>query len=169
MFDAGRGPAQPARWERKGRPMSVQDLGGIDHTIQLTRDWLNELRERLGWPSRRDATRLMRAVLCELRDRLPHAEAADLSAEMPLLIRGMFYEGWNPARPPVVDGSAEAFEAAVAARLGRLERYRGLTDIAAVFAVLANRLSVQELRQARRALPRALRDLWPPETVSDRG
>ncbi|MBM2576342.1 DUF2267 domain-containing protein [Jannaschia sp. Os4] len=140
--------------------MSAQDLEVIDHTVQLTHEWVNELRERLGWPSSRDAMRLMRTVLSELRDRLPHAEVADLAAQMPLLIRGMYYEGWQPARTPVHDRSADAFEAAVAARLGRVEGYRGHADIAAVFATLANRMTEGELRQARAALPRGVRDLW---------
>jgi uncharacterized protein (DUF2267 family) len=148
--------------------MSGQDLETIDHTVQLTHEWINEMRERLDWPSSRDAMRLMRAVLRELRDRLPHAEVADLAAQMPLLIRGMYYEGWQPARTPIADRSAEAFEAAVARRLGNICGYRGREDIAAVFATLANRMGEGELRQARRSLPRAVRDLWPAETVSDR-
>jgi uncharacterized protein (DUF2267 family) len=152
---------------KREAPMSAQDLETIDHTVQLTHEWINEMRERLDWPSSRDAMRLMRAVLCELRDRLPHAEVADLAAQMPLLIRGMYYEGWQPDRTPIADRSAETFEAAIAMRLGSVSCYRGRADIAAVFATLANRMSEGELRQARRALPRAVRALWPPETVWD--
>lgn len=148
--------------------MSAQDLEVIDHTVQLTHEWVGELRDRLGWSSSRDAMRLMRAVLAELRDRLPHAEVADLAAQMPLLVRGMYYEGWQPARTPVEDRSAETFEAAVAARMGQVDHYRGRADIAAVFAMLSNRMTEGELRHARRALPRAVRGLWPPETVWER-
>ena len=148
--------------------MSAQELESIDHTVQLTHEWVRELRERLDWASSRDAMRLMRVVLTELRDRLPHAEVADLAAQMPLLIRGMYYEGWRPARTPIKDRSAEAFERAIAARLGRVDGYRGRPDIAAVFATLSNRMTEGELRQARRALPQGVRDLWPPQTVGDR-
>ena len=145
--------------------MAGRDLQGIDHTLQLTHEWVAELRDRLGWTSSRDAMRLMRTVLTELRDRLPHAEAADLAARMPLLIRGMYYEGWQPARTPIPERAGEGFEVAVEARLGRLDGYRGRADIEAVFATLANRMGEGEMARARRALPRAVRDLWPPETV----
>ncbi len=148
--------------------MSAQDLEVIDHTVQLTHEWVGELRDRLGWTSSRDAMRLMRVVLAELRDRLPLAEVADLAAQMPLLVRGMYYEGWQPSRVSVQDRTADAFEAAVASRLARVDGYRGRADIAAVFATLANRMSEGELRQVRRALPRTVRDLWPADTVWDR-
>lgn len=148
--------------------MPAPDLQVLDHTVQLTQDWIKELQERLGWSSSRDTLRLMRAVLTEIRDRIPQDEAARFSAQMPLLIRGMFFEGWQPARGPVTDRDAAAFRRAVEARLGRVERYDGDRDIRAVFATLANRIAEPELRQVRHALPRAIRGYWPPQlTWSD--
>lgn len=148
--------------------MLNEDVAAIDHTVCLTREWLEELGDRVGWNSNRDAMRLMRAVLTETRDRLPPAEMAGLSDGMPLLIRGMYFEGWQPGRPTIADGSAEAFEAAVARRLGTVGIFRGRPDIAAVFATLANRLPDDGPRKARRVLPPAVRRLWPAETVGER-
>ncbi len=145
--------------------MSAQNLEVLDHTLQLTHEWINELRDRLDWSSSRDALRLMRTVLTEIRDRIPHEEAAQLSAQMPLLIRGMFFEGWQPAKTPIEDRDADTFRRAVEARLGHVAGYRGEADIAAVFATLANRVSEGELRQVRHALPRAIRAFWPAEMV----
>ncbi|MEM7644014.1 MAG: DUF2267 domain-containing protein [Pseudomonadota bacterium] len=145
--------------------MSAQDLQVLDHTLQLTHDWINELRDRLGWSSSRDALRLMRAVLTEIRDRIPHDEAAQLSAQMPLLIRGMFFEGWQPAKTPIADRGADTFRNAIEAKLGRVADWRGEADIAAVFATLANRVSEGELRQVRHALPPAIRAFWPADMV----
>ena len=147
--------------------MSASDPGALDHTVQFTHEWIEELRDRLHRPSSRDAARLMRAVLPELRDCLPPAEAADLAAQMPLLIRGMYYEGWQPGGIPVRDQSAAAFEAAVAARLGRLEGYRGADGIAAVLATLANRIAGRTPARARLSLPPSVRALWPAETVGE--
>ncbi|MEM8822377.1 MAG: DUF2267 domain-containing protein [Pseudomonadota bacterium] len=147
--------------------MSSQDLEVLDHTVQLISEWTNELRERLDWPSSRDALRLLRTALVEIRDRIPHEEVAQLSAQMPLLIRGMFFEGWRPAKTPLEDRHGSTFEAAVEARLGRVSSYRGRPDIAAVFAMLANRISEGELRQVRHALPPAIRAYWPAETIGD--
>ena len=143
--------------------MPVQQPEPIDHTVQVTHEWVNELRERLGWTSRRDAMHLMRSVLTELRDRLPHAEVAALAVRMPLLVRGMYYEGWRPSETPILDRTPDGFERAVAQRLGRVNAYRGHADIAAVFAMLANRITTGELSRAKRASPPAVRDLWPNE------
>ncbi|WP_298432438.1 DUF2267 domain-containing protein [uncultured Jannaschia sp.] len=145
--------------------MCAQRLEVLDHTIQLTHEWIDELRDRLDWSSSRDALRLMRTVLTAIRDRIPHAEVAQLSAQMPLLIRGMFFEGWTPARTPIKDRDAATFRNAIEAKLGDVQGYRGEADIAAVFATLANRVSEGELRQVRHALPRAIRGFWPPDLV----
>ncbi|SDZ40269.1 Uncharacterized conserved protein, DUF2267 family [Jannaschia faecimaris] len=145
--------------------MSAQNLEVLDHTVQLTHEWVNELRERIDWPSSRDALRLMRAVLTEVRDHIPHEEVAQLSAQMPLLIRGMFFEGWRPAITPLTDRSAEHFIKAIEARVGQVDGYRGREDIAAVFATIGNRVSDGELRQVRHALPPAIRDFWPTDTL----
>ncbi|MGO4910362.1 DUF2267 domain-containing protein [Pseudorhodobacter sp. W20_MBD10_FR17] len=80
--------------------MSAQGLEVIDHTVQLTHEWINELRERLDWSSSRDALRLLRITLVQIRNHLGHDEVAQLSAQMPLLIRGMFFEGWQPSHTP---------------------------------------------------------------------
>ena len=50
--------------------MSAQGLEVIDHTVQLTHEWINEVRDRLGWSSSRDAMRLLRVTLVQLRDHL---------------------------------------------------------------------------------------------------
>ncbi|MEY8099912.1 DUF2267 domain-containing protein, partial [Falsihalocynthiibacter sp. S25ZX9] len=73
--------------------MSAQGLEVIDHTVQLTHEWINELRDRLAWSSSRDALRLLRATMAQIRYHLQHEEAVQLSAQMPLLVRGMFFEG----------------------------------------------------------------------------
>ena len=77
--------------------MSNQGLEVIDHTVQLTHEWINELRERLHWDSSRGALHLLRATLTQIRDHLSNEEIAHLSAQIPLLVRGMYFEGWQPA------------------------------------------------------------------------
>lgn len=42
----------------------------------------------------------LRAVLHALRDRLTVQEAADLAAQLPLLVKGIFYDNWNPSGVP---------------------------------------------------------------------
>lgn len=143
--------------------MSAQDLEVLDHTVQLTHEWINEARERLGWRSSRDALRLLRVTLTELRDRLSHEEAAQLSAQMPLLIRGMFFEGWQPDRTPTRDRDAGRFLDAIADKVGNVDDWRGARDVEAVFATLENRISAGELSDVRQSLGRRIRELWPAD------
>lgn len=141
--------------------MSTQGLEVIDHTVQLTHEWINELRERLDWTSSRDALRLMRITLAQIRDHIGHEEAAQMSAQMPLLVRGIFFEGWSPARTPVRDRSAATFIAAIEDHLGDVLEWRGREDITAVFKLLNARISDGEIADVKANLPKHIRELWP--------
>ena len=108
--------------------MSAQGLEVIDHTVQLTHESLNELAGLVGCNAA-EALQLLRATLTALRDMLGHEEAAHLAAQLPLLLRGMYYEGWRPARTPERDRSVESFVDRVGLRFRRGGTFRGAEDI----------------------------------------
>jgi uncharacterized protein (DUF2267 family) len=141
--------------------MSSQGLEVIDHTVQLTHEWINELSERLSWTSHRDALRLLRVTLRQIRDHLGHEEVAQFSAQMPLLVRGMFFEGWTPAHTPIHDRKAEHFVAAISAQVGDVPDWRGSDDVVAVFKMLDARISAGEIADIKAGLPADIRRLWP--------
>ena len=141
--------------------MSKQGLEVIDHTVQLTHEWINELADRLDWSNHRGAFHLLRATLTNLRDLLGHNEAAQLSAQLPILIRGVFYEGWRPSETPKKDRSKDAFIARIDADIREFPEYRGEEDIYVVFALLNARISEGEIQDVRTSLPSSIRDIWP--------
>lgn len=141
--------------------MSAQGLQVIDHTVQLTHEWINELTERLDWVHHKDALRLMRVVLHQVRDHLPIDELAQFTAQLPLLIRGMLFEGWVPKRTPVHQRDARVFVAQVEELVGGVLEYRGVEDIQTVFKFLNARISRGEVEDIRANLPGAIRELWP--------
>ena len=80
--------------------MSTTGLKTFDSTVQLTNAWLNELAEDQGGRDHSRAYQALRAVLQALRDRLTVEEVAALGAQLPLLVRGFYYEGWHPSGIP---------------------------------------------------------------------
>lgn len=141
--------------------MSAQGLEVIDHSVQVAHEWINELASRLDWASKRSALRLLRSTLHVVRDHLLTDEVAQFSAQLPLLVRGMFFESWVPKRTPVKERRAEEFISAIEAQLGSTEEYRGSEDIRYVFELLNAHLSSGEIEDVRASLPSDIRALWP--------
>lgn len=72
-------------------------------TVDKTNRVLKGIEQRYGWPKERrnQSYAALRAVLHTLRDRLIVEETAHFAAQMPMLIRGIYYTGWDPSRVPV--------------------------------------------------------------------
>jgi len=87
--------------------MSEVDL--IDRSVEKTNVWLKELAVELGTDERKFAYRVLRAYLHAVRDRLMVDEAAQLAAQLPELVRGIYYEGWVPSRTPTSERSVDDF------------------------------------------------------------
>lgn len=141
--------------------MSAKGLEVIDHTVQLTHEWINELNERLDWTSPHDALRLLRITLTEVRNHIGHDEVAQFAAQLPLLVRGMYYEGWKPSQTPLKDRSVDNFVAKIEEKVGGVLAYRGPEDITTVFKVINARISQGEVADVRSGLPGDIRALWP--------
>ncbi len=89
--------------------MSDIDPSIIEHSVEKAHIWLKEVAAELGDEDRRSAYRALRAVLHTLRDRLTVDAAAKLAAQLPTLIRGIYYEDWDPSRTPLAIHDVETF------------------------------------------------------------
>lgn len=135
-------------------------ISGFTQAANQAQQWVNELADDLGW-SRRRTHRLLRVVLHALRDWLTTAEMADLAAQLPVLIRGIYFEGWKPSEAPADDRRKEAFVQRVMRDLAEEPPDDADEAIAAVFALLDRHLDSGELLQVRASMKKALRQLWP--------
>lgn len=140
--------------------MAATGLEVFDRTLQITNVWLDEIMQELG-PDRKHAWHVLGAVLHALRDRLPPGQAAHLGAQLPLLVRGLYYDGWRPQEPAHRARHLEPFLAEIEEGL-RGTRPTGAERAArAVFATIARHVSAGEVAKVVGVLPAELRALWP--------
>jgi uncharacterized protein (DUF2267 family) len=87
--------------------MSRTGVDSLDRSIDKTNTWLADVAASFGTEDRRLAYRVTRSWLHTLRDRLPVPVAAHIAAQLPELLRGVFYDGWNPSKVPIKYGRDE--------------------------------------------------------------
>ena len=139
--------------------MSEADPSIIERSVEKTHIWLKEIAEELGDEDRQYAYRALRAVLHTLRDRLTVDVAAKLAAQLPTLIRGIYYEDWDPSRTPLVIHDVEAFLDHVASE-GRLAgETEAAVAVTAVARVLRAHVSPGEIDDVLAVLPDKFRAL----------
>lgn len=140
--------------------MSTTGLHTFDETLHLTNTWLHEIESRMGWDDRRKAYRLLRASLHALRDRLPVVAAAQLAAQLPMLVRGMFFEGWRPTTVPRKVRTPDEFLAPLREAFSDDPSFDAEAAFREVLAVMRRHVSAGELEDVRRNMPEAIRRLW---------
>lgn len=132
----------------------------INRTVQKTYDWLNDLKQELGTEDDRRAWHALRSVLHHLRDRLTVVEAAQLAAELPMLIRGLFYEGWRPAIVPIKIKKREEFLELIRKDFPRDPDIDPEKVAKAVWRVLRKHVAEGELEDVLSLLPEEIRQIF---------
>jgi uncharacterized protein (DUF2267 family) len=139
--------------------MSASGLDVFDRTLETTHVWLNEICNDLG-PDKQVAWKVLSTVLHKLRDRLTINLAAHLGAQLPLLVRGIYYDQFEPGKMPSEFRSREEFVDEVAEWLSDTRPVDPNEAIRSVFRVLSRHLSEGQINKVRDALPKSLRQMW---------
>lgn len=146
--------------------MSLSGLQVFDTTIQETNTWLHQISNEMGDPRKTVAYHALRGVLFALRDRLTIDEVFDLSAQLPMLVRGIFFEGYRPAGKPLKYHKEEFLE-----RINQELQMSGAvnteTAVKAVLRVMERHVSHGEMNDIRNRMSHDLRLLLTPEDHSD--
>ena len=139
--------------------MTKVDPNIIEHSVEKTLLWLKEIAAELGDEDRQYAYRALRAVLHTLRDRLTVNVAAKLAAQLPTLIRGVYYEDWDPSRTPLAIHDVEAFLDHVAHEGHLAGQTEASVAVTAVARVLRAHVSPGEIDDILAVLPDKFRAL----------
>ena len=139
----------------------------FDGTLQKTQIWLNDLMTELDWHEHPHKAYLaLRTVLHALRDRLTVEEAVQLGAQLPMLVRGFYYEGWTLKNKPRKERHKEDFLAHIKDAFKDDFTSRPESIARAVFKTLARHTSEGEIDDVKNILPKALHDLWPKRAAT---
>jgi uncharacterized protein (DUF2267 family) len=139
----------------------------VRHAVQTIQEWLKELKDKGELADEAAAYSVLRSVLHQLRDRLSLEEAVDLGAQMPLIVRGLYFEGWCPHKVPRKIRSKETF-------LDELSKdilpytYPVEWAVSTVFGLLVDHCDPGEISDVIGQLPDDLKDLWPKAASTPR-
>ncbi len=139
-------------------------FNALDEGLQKANEWINAVMEELGTNDKQQAFNGLKATLQGLRDRLTVSEVVHLGSQLPVLIRGYYYEGWQPSGTPL-KMDKETF-------INRVHSYANYSEdiepeemVKAVFKVLQKKISYGEIEDIKHILPKPFWDLWPDTTI----
>jgi len=141
--------------------MSTTGLETFDKTLRETNHWLRIVMDELHMESSKHAFAALRAALLALRDRIGPAAALQLGAQLPMLLRGAYYENWRLAGTPIEERDVDGFIADVAGNLPAALRIDPEEAVRASFVVLTESLAPNESAKIARLLPPDIRSLLP--------
>lgn len=139
--------------------MAATGLDVFDKTLQTTNIWLDDIMSEIG-PDRQVAWRALGATLRVLRDRLPVELAAHLGAQLPLLVRGAYYDQWRPEAQPLRIRSLDEFLERVGEGLQGTRPLNVHDAAQAVCRTLSRHIDAGQVRKVAIALPEPIRDFW---------
>src|SRR5262249_39062981 len=101
------------------------------------------------------------AVLHALRDRLQIGLAVHLGAQLPLLVRGLYYDQWQPSEHTLKQRSAEQVLDHVSRRLADIRPVNVKDATHVTLQGLNHPLDPPQAEKVRQALPENIRAWWP--------
>ncbi|MFE9093908.1 DUF2267 domain-containing protein [Streptomyces sp. NPDC007264] len=137
--------------------MSATHPSDFNHTIHTANIWLKSVSESLGTEDRHLAHRVLRTWLHVLRDRLTVDVAAHFAAQLPELMRGAYYDGWDPSAVPIKfdrEGYVSRF-----AQEARINAEDVPKTAAAVTTAVRQHVSPGQLEAALEQIPHDIRAL----------
>jgi uncharacterized protein (DUF2267 family) len=139
----------------------IENIKSIQKTLQTSSRYLKLMMESGVFKNNNEAFVVLRASMKALRDRIEPHEAAHLGSQLPALLRGYYFEGWNP-------GSAQSRSRKIGDFLQEVKNYlRGHDDIflrqavPIALTVVLDMIDQGEAVQILHNIPKEIRELCP--------
>lgn len=138
----------------------TQQLDVFETTAQKTNEILKDIEGCFGWTDRHKAYLALRSILHTLRDRLPIESAVSFGAQLPMLVRGFYYEGWRPVDKPL-KMKREEFIGEVERILNPPFEENAEEIIENVLGILETHIDPAELQKIKKMLPEDIAEMIP--------
>ncbi len=148
--------------------MAATGLEVFDKTVHTTNLWLEEIGSEIG-PDKHLAWHVLGAVLRSIRDELPVDHAAHLAAQLPLLVRGAYFDQYRPAEQPCSARSLDEFTGRIHKELACSRPVNPAVAATAVMRTLNRHITEGQVRKVRDTLPKGVRALWPEPNQTEKG
>jgi uncharacterized protein (DUF2267 family) len=141
--------------------MPLSNIPSLNRSVHKTQIWLKELADHGHLENELQAYSVLRAVLHALRDRLTIDEAANFAAQLPMVVRGLYYEGWRPSSAPIKYKDRSEFYDRIRQEMRDKPNVDVVHATEGVFALLSAKITAGEMANLREMMPADLRLLWP--------
>jgi uncharacterized protein (DUF2267 family) len=131
------------------------------------RDFLQKTADNLGYPNDLiKAERILKAVLHSLRNRLSVEDSFQFMSQLPLLIKGIYVDGWKISKEFVRIKHLDEFinevkhEAGNTAEVDFSNNSIAINSIKNVFKTIVQQVSPGEVEHLKAVFPKELKQLW---------
>jgi uncharacterized protein (DUF2267 family) len=137
-----------------------QRIEAFESTLRASHEWVAAYAAKLGQTHPPLAFSCLRGALHVLRDRLPTSEIAALASQLPMLLRGAYYEGWQPGHRAARLRTADDLYHEVSRELADGLAAPPRDVMRALFGLLDERVSAGEVQKLRHVLPQPMQEMW---------
>lgn len=138
----------------------INKVKAVQKTLTQTNEWLKELMEVYDFADENKAFVLLRATLKALRDRISPSEAMHLGSALPALVRGYYFEGWNPKLEPIKNKTVAEFLSSVRSHLGGHEDIDLEMAVPETMKIIFEKIGQGEAEDVKNNLPSEIQEFF---------
>lgn len=136
-----------------------RNVKAFQATLSKTYEWIDAVSTAYAFEDENEAFVVLRATLKSLRDRILADEAYQLGCQLPALLRGFYFEGWNPHRASTKEKSAEDFLRSVRRQIVSHEDVDLAEAVPAILKVIFDKIDRGESEEVIQSLPKEIQEL----------